>query len=197
MAIQNYCGVPNFGKIKTLVIHPKDETTDFLSLIYSGRDWTVINDPLISDSELINQLHTHDRIIMLGHGTMWGLLTSHISKNEVGYKYIINSEHAHILRKKKCVFIWCNADVFVNEYSLKGFYTGMIISEDPEALIYGLDVSLKDIEQSNLEFAIAIKQSIDCTDILGETKALYKSRKNKVVLFNMDNLFQNDGYLTV
>ena len=192
MEIQNDKGVPNFGKIKTLVIHPKDETTDFLSLIYSGSDWTVINDPLISDNELINQLNTHDRIIMLGHGTMWGLLTSQLSKNEVGYKYLINSEHTDILRKKKCAFIWCNADVFVSDYSLKGFYTGMIISEDPEALIYGLDVSLEDIEQSNLEFAIAIKQSIDCADMLGETKALYKSRKNKVILFNMDNLFQND-----
>lgn len=29
--------------MKTLVIHPKDSTTDFLSEIYSDKDWTVIN----------------------------------------------------------------------------------------------------------------------------------------------------------
>ena len=31
----------NSKTIKTLVIHPEDETTDFLSPIYEGRDWTI------------------------------------------------------------------------------------------------------------------------------------------------------------
>ena len=181
--------------MKTLVLHPSDITTDFLKPIYDGTDWTVINDPLISDYDLINQLHAHDRIIMLGHGTMWGLLATQLYTDEVGYRHMINSKHADILREKRCVFIWCNADVFVNEYSLKGFNTGMIISEEQEAQLFGLEVSLQDIEQSNLEFTIAIKQSIQSEDMLAEVKALYKSRRNEVILFNMNNLFQNDGNL--
>lgn len=32
--------------MKTLVIHPKDTTTDFLSVIYEDKiGWTIINDP--------------------------------------------------------------------------------------------------------------------------------------------------------
>lgn len=30
--------------MKTLAIHPKDITTDFLSEIYSDKDWTVITE---------------------------------------------------------------------------------------------------------------------------------------------------------
>jgi hypothetical protein len=30
--------------MKTLVIHQKDDSTYFLSTIYEGKDWTIIND---------------------------------------------------------------------------------------------------------------------------------------------------------
>jgi hypothetical protein len=51
--------------MKTLVIHPKDSTTDFLSVIYSDKDWTIINTN-ISKKVLKEQIKTHDRIVMLG-----------------------------------------------------------------------------------------------------------------------------------
>jgi len=28
--------------MKTLIIHPEDTSTDFLSTIYEGKDWTII-----------------------------------------------------------------------------------------------------------------------------------------------------------
>lgn len=59
--------------MKTLVIHPKDITTDFLSDIYSDKDWTVININ-VSKSFLKKQIKEHDRIVMLGHGTGEGLV---------------------------------------------------------------------------------------------------------------------------
>lgn len=59
--------------MKTLVIHPKDQTTDFLSVIYDDKDWTIINTN-VSKSYLKTQIKSHDRIVMLGHGTDKGLL---------------------------------------------------------------------------------------------------------------------------
>ena len=112
--------------MKTLVIHPKDESTKILSTIYENHkdDWTIINNCDIPKSILIDRIKEHDRIIMMGHGTPGGLL------NPVG-GYIIDSSFVYLLREKKeFVHIWCNADSFVNKYDLKGFTTGMIISEE-------------------------------------------------------------------
>ena len=44
--------------MKTLIIHPKDSTTDFLSEIYSHKDWTVINTNT-SKKVLKEQIKTH------------------------------------------------------------------------------------------------------------------------------------------
>lgn len=142
--------------MKTLVIHPKDITTDFLSDIYSDKDWTVININ-VSKSFLKKQIKEHDRIVMLGHGTGEGL---------IGFKrLIIDSNYVYLLRDKITVCIWCNADNFVKKYNLKGFYTGMIISEMDEANCYSLyETSQANITASNILFATAIKNAIDSDD---------------------------------
>ena len=59
--------------MKTLVIHPKDKTTDFLKTIYHGRGWTVINGGC-TKADVDKAIEEHDHIIMLGHGTPQGLL---------------------------------------------------------------------------------------------------------------------------
>jgi hypothetical protein len=59
--------------MKTLVIHPKDKTTDFLKPIYHGRDWTVITGG--TKEEVRKAIDEHDHIIMMGHGTPQGLLS--------------------------------------------------------------------------------------------------------------------------
>ena len=63
-----------FGPMKTLVIHPKDPTTEFLTPIYANlNDKTVVTDG-ITKSELRVLIEIHDRIIMLGHGFQYGLI---------------------------------------------------------------------------------------------------------------------------
>lgn len=60
---------------KTLVIHPQDKSTDFLKVIYAGRDdYTIVTGGKTTEevNELIKQ---HDHIIMMGHGTPQGLLS--------------------------------------------------------------------------------------------------------------------------
>lgn len=116
---------------RTLVIHPKDFTTDCLSVIYKEHpDWTVVRDPSTSEEEINRLIQEHDRIIMLGHGTPAGLLA------EAGGwrfgRYIINLSHIPLLLEKETVSIWCNSDEYFRRGGMKGFHTGMIISEEGE-----------------------------------------------------------------
>ena len=165
--------------MKTLVIHPRDNSTDFLSEIYSDKDWTNITTNT-SKKLLKEQIKAHDRIVMLGHGTEKGLL---------GFdKFVIDSTWVYLLRKKICVCVWCNADVFVKKYELKGFYTGMIISEYEEAIMCCVPTNSHWIAESNTDFALAIKNSIDEENMLEKTKLLYDGNSS-VVEFNRNNLY--------
>lgn len=60
--------------MKTLVIHPKDKTTDFLKPIYYGRGFTVITGGM-TKADVAKEIDAHDHIIMMGHGTPQGLLS--------------------------------------------------------------------------------------------------------------------------
>lgn len=164
--------------MKTLVIHPTDQTTDFLSVIYDDKDWTTITTN-VSKGYLKSQIKSHDRIVMLGHGTDSGL---------IGFDhFIIDSKFVYLLREKYCVCIWCNADVFFTKYKLKGFYTGMIISDFEESYLYCVNASYDEIESSNKLFAKSIKDSIDSDDMLLEIKTIYKG-ENSIIDFNKQNI---------
>ncbi len=175
--------------MKTLVIHPKDSTTDFLSVIYADKkEWTIINyNP--SKTELKKKIKEHDRIVMLGHGTEYGLILTQQNNHP---RLIIDSDWVYLLREKQCVCIWCNADIFVRQYGLKGFYTGMIISEYDEALLYSLhEFNQGQISESNSLFADCVKKSIHIEDenILLSMVASYKSENNPIINFNSDNMY--------
>jgi hypothetical protein len=174
--------------MKTLVIHPQDYTTDFLAQIYHGQYWTVISTN-VSKSFLTEQIKMHDRIIMLGHGTPAGLL---------GFNhYVIDSNYVYLLREKECVCIWCNADEFVKKYGLKGFYTGMIISEYEEALAYSIKPAEDQIVESNTSFAFAIKNSINTTDMLQNALKFYRNFKdNPIIEFNRNHLYYSSLFET-
>jgi hypothetical protein len=166
--------------MKTLVIHPKDSSTDFLAEIYKDKDWTLISNNC-SNSFLREQIKTHDRIIMLGHGTCHGMF---------GFdRFVIDSTYVQLLREKYCVCIWCNADEFVLKYNLKGFYTGMIISELEEAKMFDVPSNQQWINQSNVDFANAIKLSIDTENPAERAKELYEGN-SAVVEFNRVRIYQ-------
>ena len=140
--------------MKTLVIHPKDPSTDVLSIIYKDKkDWKIINH-YTSHVMLKGLIKEHDRVIMMGHGTPYGLL---------GYNgFVIDSSFVYLLREKKeNVYIWCNSDEFVKKYNLKGFYTGMIISEEMEADYCNVKYNKGDVENSIILFSESIRDSID------------------------------------
>lgn len=169
--------------MKILVIHPADPTTDFLKDVYSELDCKIIS-KTISRSKLKRAILQHDKIIMLGHGTKDGLIGSSGST-------IIDSRLVYLLRNKQCVYIWCNAVDFVKKYKLKGFATGMIISEYEEALDYCIDTSGIQIRESNELFASTLKKHIKATSKLMFGRFLYDfhHEHNEIVDFNADNIF--------
>jgi hypothetical protein len=169
--------------MKTLVIHPIDVTTDFLSEIYSGKDWTVINTN-VSKSVLKQQIREHDRIVMLGHGSHQGLYGFN--------RLVIDSTWVWLLRTKECVCIWCNADEFVTEYNIKGFFTGMIISDCDEAEMFCIhQFKSKDIRDSNILFAKSIGNSIDSPTMWEQVKESYHSTENPIISFNQERIYKS------
>jgi hypothetical protein len=142
--------------MKTLVIHPQDSSTDFLIPIYMNlKSFPDFNDVTIirggSKYEVDEQIEQHDRIMMMGHGSPQGLF----AVGQFGMQgMIIGHSTVPLLQNKECIFIWCNADKFVETYNLKGLYSGMFISEVSEANYCDLSgISQDTVTESNDFFA--------------------------------------------
>jgi hypothetical protein len=174
--------------MKTLVIHPADRTTDFLSEIY--KDWDKDSYTLLRTSSdkknLKNKIRNHDRVVMMGHGDGYGLF---------GFSsYFIHDHYADLLNEKQGnVFIWCNANQFMQRNDLKGFATGMIISEWDEAE-YCMNIhtyTSQNITDSNTLFSESLKQTINLPvdDMIVEMKRLYDAESNIIIDYNKQNLF--------
>jgi len=136
--------------MNTLVIHPADKSTDFLKPIYQNSlDTTVLTGG--TKVEVNKAIESHDRIMMMGHGSPYGLFTVGKFKSENGY--VIDGTTVKLLKDKECIFIWCNADAFTNKHGLDGLYSGMFISEVSEAYYCGLPyTSQEEVDQSNHGF---------------------------------------------
>lgn len=185
--------------MKTLVIHPSDRSTDFLKIIYERHakdsEWTILNksDTLTYDGlkELIKQ---HDRIIMMGHGIPHGLINPRwVFQKMRGL--VIDESFAKLLKIKDTVSIWCWSDQYFRRYGIKGFHTGMIISEVHEA---GFAIGKTPLDEKqtleNMEmFARAVRDCIDNTNpyemqkyvlehYVGEDEVTQFNRKNVIVL---------------
>ena len=170
-------------KMKTLIIHPQDSSTDFLKPIYDGKGYTVITKS--PGKRLLREaIERHDRIIMMGHGCEKGLFDG-------DYNGIITSNLVYLLREKECVAIWCNADVFFLKYKLKGIYTGMIISEYMESQYYNVAGDYQDISNSNLSFAKHMTDFIEDKN-LDKFKKGYADVNNPIINFNIERVYLTD-----
>jgi len=78
--------------------------------------------------EVNDLIKGHDRIVMCGHGSPWGLF----SVGMFDGSYIIDCDTVPLFEDRELVMVWCNADKFVNRYNLKGLYSGMFVSETGE-----------------------------------------------------------------
>jgi hypothetical protein len=109
----------------------------------------------VTQAEIRKQMEKHDQIMLLGHGTPNGLLS--IGQfGKVWPEIIDESFVAQLKERDNTIFIWCHADQFVRFNRLRGFCTGMFVSEMGEArMTYSIPkwVDDYDIEESNDAFA--------------------------------------------
>jgi hypothetical protein len=174
--------------MKNLIIHPTDSSTDFLSPIYADiSDAIILNGGATKDQvkELITR---HDRVIMLGHGSPFGLFS--VGQFMGGNGYIIDSTMVDVLKHTECISIWCNADKFMNKHELNGFYSGMFISEVGEAHYCGLPGILQEtVNTSNHYFAQLLGEVIN-----EPLSVIYEHVKENYGLLNEDNPVANYNY---
>lgn len=189
----------NVREGNVLVIHPDDRSTDFLKPSYADLDATV----LTQRDEFYNLAETmkrHNRIIMMGHGSPNGLFMPQIEgveEDENGElfeysDYSINDTYADILREKRTVCVWCNADKYVVPNDLHGFYTGMVISELCEADYCDVKgCNPKQLEQSSSKFTMGLKEAIkvDGPESLNIFKEIYNNPKNPIMGYNRKRLY--------
>lgn len=182
--------------MKTLIIHPEDESTSFLDIVYKPIPQKTVVTGGLTRPELLDLIESHDRIMMMGHGSPNGLFSVGQFRS-TNNGFVIDKSFVDILHTKKdCVYIWCNADVFVKNNKLRGFYSGMFISEVGEAYICGLHgINQKIVDESNFSFCNIISKCIN-----RDTKSIYDSVKleygllaegNPVALYNNNRLYMS------
>ena len=179
---------------KTLVIHPKDDSTDFLKGIYAELPNTIVVDFSLGKKDLKTLIGMCHRIILLGHGSSNGLFDS-LQKS-----YLVDGNLAECLRGKECIGIWCYASEFAKKYNIPGFWSGMYISEISEIdyvpKVKG-DVICKDIneihldiENSNLQLTSILSKHLESNTLSKALEELHEQGRNKyypVTEYNLSN----------
>jgi len=181
--------------MRTLVVHTEDHTTEFLTTIYANLYKKTVIKGGVSKSELRELIEAHDRVLMLGHGSPYGLL-SRGQFPDAGL-YIVDVSMVPVLKEKSnSIFIWCHADQFVQRHGLSGLCTGMFISEAGEADYWGFkEVNQQLIDQSNERFASIVSKYLNKPlqvlyhELIREFELL--SKMNPIAKFNIERICLN------
>lgn len=178
----------------TLVIHPKDQTTDFLKPIYQDLPNLSVITGGINHDTLNNLIELYDQILFMGHGSPNGLF----SMGQFDYRsiYIVDERVVDTLRSKdRVLYLWCNADQFVRRHNLNGMFSGMFISEMGEARYCGVTANLTHVNESNDTFAALLGESLksngSLTQVWNEVMGLYSAmaEKNPVAKYNSERWY--------
>ena len=181
--------------MKTLIIHPEDPSTFFLDIVYAPIENKTVITGGVSKVEVQQLIREHDRVMMMGHGSPGGLFN--VGRFSGCGAYIIDQQMVPLLKEKTDnVFIWCNADKFVEIFGLKGFYSGMFISEVGEANYCGLPgMSQEVVDESNYGFVNIIAKYINQNkELIHENvKNEYGliAENNPVALYNNNRLYKS------
>ncbi len=178
--------------MKNLIIHPADASTDFLKPIYANISNAIILNGGASKDQVKELMTQHDRVIMLGHGSPFGLFS--IGQFIGNNGYIVDSTMVDVLKHVECISIWCNADQFMIKHGLNGFYSGMFISEVGEAMYCGLPGTPQEtVDASNHYFAQLLGEVINeplsaINDYVTDNYGLL-TEDNPVALYNYNRLY--------
>ena len=123
-----------------LVIHPADTSTDFLRVLYEGREGIRLLRGYESRNE-VNDILFHlpagEAVMLLGHGSDAGLFR----KQDGVYSLYVGRSMAYCLRKHWVIGVWCHACLFAEQLRLHGLFSGMIVSEKDEAREYAMETT--------------------------------------------------------
>ena len=181
--------------MSTLIVHPKDRSTTFLDIIYKRMHNKTVITGGVSQDELKQMIPSYDRVMIMGHGSPGGLFA--VGQFETERGYVVDRTFVDVLKdNSNNVYIWCNADQFINRWNLKGFFSGMFISEIEEAMYFDFwDVETSEIERSNNCFVKAVSRYINepldimYQNVLQEYRILGKT--NSIAQFNLERLYFN------
>ena len=171
-----------------IVVHPKDPSTKMLSLIYEGMDGVTFFDSWKQREEILKTISAAPKdepILLLGHGSPGGLL-------DMRYGTIIGNRDAEVLKDRpNLVGIWCYASSYAYVHGLKGFFSGMFISEEPEAWMNGVEAEAEEIDEKAWDFAgrfgDMLREGRPLVEIATELMAPHH-RDSDLTRFNYDRL---------
>ena len=144
---------------RTLVIHPEDRSTTFLKPIYKTASNKIVKEKDATSNEILNLIKTSERTMMMGHGCPSGLFSIGLIRDK---GIVVRNNECDALRAKdQNIYIWCHADKFVEANDLKGFYSGMFISEVGEAFCCGVKANREQVDESNNTFSEIVGKYID------------------------------------
>ena len=178
--------------MKSLIIHPADESTDFLRSVYAHLENATLITGTLNNKQISEALQKAERTILLGHGLVSGLLSANQFYED--RLTVVDDEHAPLLKgKPNSIYIWCNADVFVRRNKLSGFHSGMFISEMTEAQYLSVDTTEEQINFSNTLFAEIVGKNIHLSalELLHEVQKHYGAFRdiNPVIDYNIQRLY--------
>jgi hypothetical protein len=180
-------------RMRNLVIHPQDKSTDFLKPIYAKVKSKKIINGNSTPKDIKRLIKKSDRVMMMGHGCSNGLFSIRLF-NDFRKGIVIEPKESKILSGKDNVYIWCNADRFVEANNLQGFYSGMFISEVSEAIVCGLkNVTQQMVNESNKTFSEIVGKYIHLSKKELYKKVMEEYRKltktNPVADYNLSRLY--------
>lgn len=134
-----------------IVVHPYDPSTRMLGEIYKGIEGVTLFDSWKQREKILKAIAAapkEEPILLLGHGCPSGLL-------DMRHGIVIGNADAELLKDRpNLVGIWCYASSYAYTHGLKGFFSGMFISELPEAIINGVEASAEEIDENAWDFSI-------------------------------------------
>jgi hypothetical protein len=167
-----------------IVVHPKDPSTKFLHLLYEDIGGVLFFDSISLREQILEAIRNAPKdeyILLLGHGTPHGLLGG-----------FIGDEDAELLRDRpNLVGIWSYASSYAYKHGLKGFFSGMFISEEPEAWMNGVDATAEEIDGKAWDFASRFGTLLRAGKPLGEIASALmdpRHRDSALTRFNYDRL---------
>jgi len=171
-----------------IVVHPSDPSTKMLSLIYEGIENVTLFDSYLQRDEILSALAAapeDEPVLLLGHGSPNGLF-------DLRYGLILKDSDAALLQDRpNLVGIWCYASSYAYKHGLKGFFSGMFISEEPEAWVNGVEADAEEIDGKAWDFAGRFGELLRSGKPLGEIADELmdpRHRDSELTQFNYDRL---------